>query len=554
VLNEPSAEPASELQALAYKALENLDETRVLNLKTSAHAVAYDGPQGLLVAVPGLLLAWNPDTNTLAKVAAFGTDGKSTGETPVDLAVSPDNTRALVGMFSQNLYLVDIAGRKAMRLADTPSGNNGVFSPDGEHLVTWGWSGAPARMWRRAGSSFTEVPQYFSDLAADVRTAAYTRDATRIALGSLKGVVYVLDVKSVGHPGDLRQSLQPDGKVDGLISSIAFHPRDSDLLLVIKAQHPYLCRLTTGACAQAHEGSAIRGSFSPDGQYAAVVTNDGTLYVYRMLHGRDVLDRPEHTFKFGRSGRSMAWNPASPQELAVAALASDERQLPPDANTKGSVWVWNVTSALSRNIKESAPLTATAMTHPIHLSHPAVEIFRDPRGGAVRVAARRSGISSGDLVLDGRTSEPLAAGLSPTAEWLAWSLPDGGILLFHLTKSLAPMALLGESTKWERLQFAANNVLVAQDHSGTRHVWREFDGSDNLASFARDSLPLQSDIDDLSSIPENPTKLEPPTRLLPSDAECRNLLGKWITPAHDADEGRAPAALKPPRRDGAICG
>jgi hypothetical protein len=233
----------------------------------------------------------------------------------------------------------------------------------------------------------------------------------------------------------------------------------------------------------------------------------------------------------------------------VAALAGDA-----GSSAKGSVWVWNATAALSRNIKESGPLSAVEVTHPIHLSQGAVEVAREPGGGAVKVTSRAPGFSSGDLVLDGRTSEPLAAALSPTAEWLAWSLPEGGILLFHLTKSLAPMALLGESTKWERLQFATNDVLVGQDHTGTRRAWREFDGSDHLAGFARDSLPLQSEIDDLSRIPESPVPLDPPARLVPSASECRNLHGEWITPPQGADEDRAPAASKPPARDGAICG
>jgi hypothetical protein len=124
---------------------------------------------------------------------------------------------------------------------------------------------------------------------------------------------------------------------------------------------------------------------------------------------------------------------------------------------------------------------------------------------------------------------------------LAWALPEGGVLIFHLTQSLDPIAVLGEGTQWDSVRFTRINgedVIAAAGHDAqdkavfrVRH-WRYFASTSKLIEFSRASLPNQTclNTDRLVGRSELPLRSTP---LMLSHTDENNLLGvvKWITEA-----------------------
>ena len=107
------------------------------------------------------------------------------------------------------------------------------------------------------------------------------------------------------------------------------------------------------------------------------------------------------------------------------------------------------------------------------------------------------------------------------------------MLLFHLTRSLDPIAFLGEGTQWTSVAFARDNgeeVIAVADRSGRSRQWRYFANTHDLVEFSMRSLPCESRLDTAELSRDTPVLLtSAPITLSPTDEQNLRGIVKWIT-------------------------
>jgi WD40 repeat protein len=515
--SEKRRAPVVELEALAYRALEHLYETAVLRIK-QPNAVAFDADGRLLVLAQGTLSAW-----TLAD-GSFKSTTVMRLPDALDMALSSDGQRALIGMPDQDTRLVYMPHGdspvvvKLSSLTDVKPGS-GVFSPDGKYVLTAGRSSHPM-LWQWTGAR--EPYQLVQDLSnvepglKAATAAAFNEDSHRFAVSAVDGSIYVFDL------GSLNSKEIPSGAK--FITTLAFSPTDPDLLLAISPTAGarlwnVQSRTEVKSSALAKLPASFRAAFSPDGKDIAIVGSDAVVRLYD-VDGIDSPNSQPTVVKSGVGAWSLTFNrdATSPYQLATW--------------TRDAVWLWNSAPALSRGLRAEVVAASASPCGPAAKGRSAgtggVALLGDS-GGRFRISSPRTGIYSIPLDVPADTKCPAAIALSPDGEWLAWTADPKGILLFDLKKSSTPVAVLGEATPWRAVAFASNPYrIVAVDVAGRSRAWRYFESTEKLAEFARESLPLENATLAELELGQTPEKPLPVSLTI---EECAKLLGvlPWVT-------------------------
>jgi hypothetical protein len=558
----PSPGATPELRALAYSALEELGERRVLTLSAKPDeqvnvAVAYAGHQ-VLIAAPGLLFSWvngkDRSSDRVQKVADLfslkNSGGANNSAVPMDLVVSPDQKEALVStMLQQRLLMVDLTNGKVHELgkAKDPAVGNGVFSRDGTYIATFAWFGARPRLWRRIKGAYKEDLKALKGVPPDIISATFDSRSEKLLLGSKSGRTFIVSLDGKTPPVQWTAGEKDDAS--GLISAIAFQPTNRNLFLKVQGQQAYLCyvketdrnepadRKSDNGRKKCYplqaESAVFRGSFSPDGRHVALISPDGTLRIYRAPSpdGRPLVsEKPEQITRFGPSAFSFAWNPNSPHELAVASQGGElDRR---GRVTKGAIWIWDVDTALSKDLGTSSDGGPTPGRFTCPHGNANVVIKCDPRDASDPVKIGFRGRDLGPLAFYDRTTGAQSADVS--GNWLAWALNEGGILLFRFP-SPRPVAVIGQGTKWRYVRFSDQprepQRAIAVDTEGNQRSWRYFATAEELESFSKSKLPTETEMN-LDELRRSGSLRLERTALTLNATESRNLRGivEWITP------------------------
>jgi WD40 repeat protein len=469
-----------EIEALAYGVLDQLRERMIIPAsRYSAHIVF--APDGTLVTMASQVMRfWDPATGRLKRpdlrLPNFG----------YNLTLSPDGTRALVGGQDQ-AHIIDLAtGATTLLGSRDSSGGPGVFSPDGQLIITGGRSSSP-KLWRVERPAGGGAAEYFlaRDYAQDdpplvsATATAFSPQSNFFAVGAEDGVVHLFAAD--GSPiKDLPYPPYGRGEEGGNrnVVSLVFDPNDANTLLAVYPSLAYLWNLDqqSGLPLPEHKGVLLRGAFSPDGNYVATGSGEGLVHLWNRRRLR-----PD-TVMLLRAGlgniRSLAFSPKPPYMLATA---SDH----------GEVWLWDVQSALSRGVTPAAdePPKAPPPTAALETATMTVDAVRRE----VVVTSSHPGDPPRTLHLPSATKPPELVAMSADRSWVALAPREGQVLLFDVRASDRPIAVLGESSaRWRQLDFADKpDRLVATTPSGRERAWRYFPDRQGLIDFAKLALPTE---------------------------------------------------------------
>jgi WD40 repeat protein len=509
--------PVVELEALAYRGLEHLFETTVLRIK-QPNAVAFGGDGRLLVLAHGSLSAWSLADGSLRSATVVQVPDA------LDMTLSSDGQQALISTADRDTRIVympqggpAVVGK--LSAVDNIKPGPGVFSPDGTYVLTTG-RGSQPMLWQRTapGQPYRMVLD-LSKIEPGLKTgtaAAFNKDSKLFAVSAVDGSIYVFDVGSMKRV----QEIKPGAK---FTTSLAFSPLDPDLLVGVSwTAGSHLWNVRVGnevkSFALTRVPPSFKAAFSPDGKVVAIVGGDGVVRIYNVGD----IDNPDSKPTVLKSGVG-AWsvtfnrNAASRYQLATSTQSD-------------AVWLWNMTPALSRDLRTEAVEASELPCGPQTKQSPDTRDAGglEKRGGRFMITSNRAGIHSMPLDIPNDTECPTAIALSPAGDWLAWTAPKG-ILLFDLKKSPSPLAVLGETTSWRAVKFASDpDRIMAVDVIHRQRAWRYFRSPQDLVKFAHGSLPMENStrVDlEHGSMPAKPLQVSLTIE------ECTKLLGvlPWVT-------------------------
>jgi WD40 repeat protein/energy-coupling factor transporter ATP-binding protein EcfA2 len=277
------------------------ERRRILALRAQVLSVGFNPKKHLLMAVtpgaPAMIHFWKLDDGVLVDeipvppqvnggwlTARWSPDGERifVGASPISVIFTPCSSvplrqyfRSCDGELSSDT-VVEIGTK------EIPAGP-GVWSNDGKWILTGGHR-QTANLWEaRTGA----VEQSLSNaLAKDQKdkmpptasSAAFSQDMNRIAIGTNKGEIIIVNAKK----NTIEKTLKGSGAIP---SYLAFHPKDSDQLLAIyqspKAQLWNL-QIEDSRELDHGDGNALQGAFDPDGQFIVTAANDSVVRLWNL--------------------------------------------------------------------------------------------------------------------------------------------------------------------------------------------------------------------------------------------------------------------------------
>jgi WD40 repeat protein len=520
-----------ELYLLAYAALQQMREQRIIRVGRTFMALAFDNDDNMMTFLDRKLRIVDRATSL------GGANGASSGSIePIDLPyatnieASTDGTTVLVANSLQT-YIVDRAKHQARQLTAPGTDGSpvgvGTMSRDGELILTTK-RGDPPRLWRRERDSqtgeisFRNVPDVIlrDAIGAPMRdgtAVAISADGRFVAVGAADGRVNVYRVGD-GQLVKPLDSSTPGGRPSpasrGQVWMLAFDPNDSGLLLAADQNNrPRLYRWRDGTSIDLFGGDdAFRVAFSPDGKLiAAPSQHDQVVDVWRTASVLEGGPRQTGT-RQGEVRQVRPWVRLHSDETFFQVAFDQQNRLAGGSPT-GSVWLWDLrASALSLDLPDEAT-SHEGISIPI--DQPETLATRTGTTFAVDLTTKRYAVhSSQPDVASGPIKTPrdpdwnplnpadtdwlpIGIALSADGKWLALTPEKGQVLLYDLRRTDGkPVAAFGEANmKWRPAAFAEDPPrVVATPLIGSPMAWRYFESSSELLSFIDKSLPLQIDL------------------------------------------------------------
>jgi hypothetical protein len=472
---------APEMEALAYDALQQLRERRVIRIAMLQPTIEFfpqDDTLLLTAAADGWLHLWHSvDGSEIGK--------KSVYTSYIRAKCDVGGTRILAGSTTGEASVLPVASGKSnlpafgrpVKFGDKANrAGPGMFSPDGSLILTGNvalspimWDATtlpPKAVWHGEGAGFA---------------LAFSSDGERFATGGNDGIIRVYLTKTKELLKERRSTIP--------IVSLQFHPTDHDMLLATSFGAGAFIWSIGEQKRKAAEGKkglrdlkgprgfVLQGAFSQDGSLVATAAEDG-VWLWRTsdLEAPIVLKGHQGTLfslSFDRAGE------------AIASTSSDE-----------TIRIWSIDPVLRTGIRRVAPPIDTRRP-------PDVSDVLAQEGG--RELAWDTSASPPELRVLGRHqpitlgqprgfAKPVAAAFAPRSNFvLVAPAGHGRPLLYDLDFPEAPVAAFGEvNAAWRSVAFAPDlGHPTGMTVTGEEHAWTYFPERAQLIEFAREHLPRE---------------------------------------------------------------
>jgi len=282
------------------------------NAPLTSATFSHDGRRIVTVATDGGARIWNGD-GTGKPIVLQGHDQalRMAGFSPDDTRVvtaSNDGT-ARVWRVADGVSLAVLRGhRAAVRSA--------VFSSKGDHILTASDDGT-CRLWAIDGASSQKTFDFATGLA-QFSSASFSPDQSKIIVASSEGTGWILSptgefafISLIGDSSPISSALySPDGKwIVTAWQSGRVRLWDAEELKPLGKKSQSNFEFQTPSPAR-------KAIFSPDSSRGAVITEDGSAYVWP-------LDRPEERLALGRHDGPVLDIAFSPDGTRLATASSD---------------------------------------------------------------------------------------------------------------------------------------------------------------------------------------------------------------------------------------
>jgi WD40 repeat protein len=478
-LAKPSNLPdVGEYVRVLYRGLSELRERRRIDgLRSQAFGASFNPKQRLLSAVtvgsPSLLHFWQDDGVFLDSVtvtepgfimnARWSPDGQRiyVGTSPTAHIITPCSHEALRKYFdvcrstSNDLLL-------AIGTIDDPAGNSGAWSRDGKWILTAGFQ-SPARLWDALTGdlvpSFVAAINDFRDSPA--ASVAISADMKRMAVGLVSGEILIVNPEAMSIEKTLKL---PPSRRGGLPFSLAFDPKDSNLLLAAyqdpTAQLWNIDTETARPLVQ-EAGNVLQVAFDPNGKFMVTAANDGVIRLWMMPEVGTELSEFDLRGHLG----------------TVYAVDVNNEGLIVSGGADKTVRVWG----------KEAPLSASQASDefgPLDRHDFAID-------GKEVILARGTGLEFRAKVPD--DFDPVDATMSFDGRGVVIAPRHGRPLLFLRDYPDFPVATLsGPNAEWMSASFVAEQTQIAGKTSDGRvFVWPYISDVPALERLAQENLPFK---------------------------------------------------------------
>ncbi len=413
----------------------------------------------------------------------------------VDLAASRDGKfLASFGLDGQVIFWDAQTGDKLLQFDDQSAGlGNAEFSPDGNHLATWGWD-QTIKIWNLTVlSPGPRLEHIIHQVQSNNSYFMYSPDGTHLATGADDGLIRLWDTQT----GELAITLSGH---KGTAVPLAFSQDGTQLYTASSDKSIIEWDLTPGRELLTLTGTMGSASFSPDGTRLALIKADGTIAILNSQTGKMLYQWKAHSEFI----TDLAWSPDGKRMVTTFWLAGTQigaqkiwdaftgkllKELPkisetgvitaiwsPDSSRlmtidqggnygSGAILIWNVDSG---EVVQKLPVQPTG-----HFA-----AAYSPDGSRIATSAQRElfvrDASTGTPVFTYQSDHtPRTLAFSPDGRRLA-SNTLGNILLFKITERGGELERqLDGGDGWiNSIDFSPDGgLLAAGDSTGTVRVW-----------------------------------------------------------------------------------
>ncbi len=365
-----------------------------------------------------------------------------------------------------------------------------AFSANGKHLASAS-SDQTVKVWDAATGLDTLTLRGHS---GEVYSVAFSPDGKRLASAGSDRTVRVWDL--VGFPVLATSAVglmcSPGAQGFFLAASALIHRRVDIIQNMVSVQEPL--RL------QGHTGTIYSVSFSPDGKRLASASDDGTVKVWDVTAGQNMITFTGHTAKDDagelepKAIYGIAW---SPDGLHLASASSDQTVKVWEASTgqevrtlKGHTGeVFSVafspdgkrlaSASQDETIRIWDSRTGQEALAPLEHAAPVRSIVFGPDGQRLASASSDRTVRVWDatngrpvLTLRGHTRDVTSVAFSPNRKHLASACFDRTVKVWDVTTSQEAVSIRGHSGEVHSVAFdVSGEWLVSAGSNGTLKVW-----------------------------------------------------------------------------------
>jgi WD40 repeat protein len=261
----------------------------------------------------------------------------------MSVVFSPDGKKIATASRDKTARIGDVeSGKELHKLEEHTANINSVtFSPDGKKIATAGGDGT-ARIWDvDSGKELQVLEKHemmqrvgmgamrWQLLPADVRSAVFSPDGTKVVTASADGTARIWDVDTGKELHKLEMYLTDDIglRFDLLVSSAVFSPDGRDVVTASADNIIRIWDVESGEEQQRFEGHTVwvlKAKFSSDGQKIISWGHDKTARIWEVSSGKELRCLAGHT-DYVRSAEF------SPDEKKVFTTSND-----------GTTRIWNL--------------------------------------------------------------------------------------------------------------------------------------------------------------------------------------------------------------------